>query len=1763
MNGLDMIGAVGSAVLKQRISSLEDNGSVARFMLDRLTGQQVAAIVKCLLGDADARARIHVAMPRSLVDGLGLPEEAITDERTVNLRHSATDKPVLLIANTDDDQGTSLQDVALIGAKQLIEETGPWVAAAAAGLELAENVVAEWNAALEGLAKADEWPLPHFASFVEATRRALAEEGKPLPDALGWAMPYLQLPRDSSCFAGMRERDRTIAAKWKKQFERLVGERRPLLRKERANRQLIEAEELQAQWQLVKDEVAEQVHPVVEAFIAAPPAAWTDAVGALAECEWTADGIAQVFSGLKQKKSSLAEETLQFYEDELPDRLSDTEKQYLEQLRAQRGLKEGRDEDREFFDAHRDEVSRDKSLRAKWERFVYGKAVECTDFLSGWLRVLERLQGQAGTLEGRRTIEVRTARQTKAQWREVNEDVALAFCVRYRGLPELMGPHVKWETGYLFTFEEFLTQERVRKKYRPNKSESRASLQIKFDVTLIIGQGALADKTTVQLIWSGQPGALGLELPDDLERLERRPIVRCDVARQLVGRKGSLQALALGDVSTLQPVFRKDAGSLVARGEASRDIAKAFAEALKRAVKDGNVRPEGGKEIKAAFEKFAAQYGDAIAALRRRGVAGRVLLDQAESFGVVLTKLAEHAQGDLNRRDLWQPLLAIGCVEVSGGAPAAIIAPWHPLRLASMAVKARSVAGLTRHILTAAEVNFGGSDARLFFADLQDELAEPFYPEVAVGYLGVQPELLSETSTLNDYSLMERPVRDATAPATDVDPRAAALQIKDLIIRYLHLQPHERSNMSIMLFNCDAAGLPLETVSALSTIGDEESVYCNVLVRHRDRDRLNRVYGELLEQADSDPDALVVSETSRNFMSKLRIGVMLDGGAGAQSKSVDIAFLHDVVSRQAREEWLGIDPGDVETKLLEHVPSRWSYRRVTAEDRLKATSYLACPRQPAAGWAYLDAVAAVIRRRWHEGTRHILPARQISFEDRVLKGMFEEVHGAAEWVATYDDLLDKRQLADLGVRVIRYRRQRTHGRNMIVSSTTELQLLKVLLRRRLTELSLGLGDEALGALVDKMISDAIAISGDVVLRAAKRGVSAGELIGLVLSRAIIAEEIGAGATVAWFLLDDYAQWLGQREEGIADILALSVSRDSEGRPRLKAIVSEAKYVGAPACSEARRGSQQQLRQTMLRMEDALFGDPGRLDRDMWLSRIADLLLDGVTAVGETPMLETVRDGIRQGTVSIDFRGYSHVFVSGPAAGGGIVSEQQKVADLDAGMQEVFSLDAVRDLLKAYAGGTPLLPIRSGAGELRPWEETSYRTPSPRVVWTVSVGPDETDGDAGGGAAPRPDDDGPQRGGASAAPVTPDVDGQPAAGEPAPAAEGDGLDRLIAERGGHRGGGSTADAEWLAATERKLRSALTSYGLQAKVLSSRLTPNAGLIRFQGSDRLRVEDIEARSSALLTTHGLKLVAVSPMPGEIVIAVARPSRQIVSLWEVWRRRELNRNAAGLNTSFVLGLRELDGEVLYLNLGGAFGGGQQHEPHTLIAGATGSGKSVLIQSLLLDIAATNSPQLAQIYLIDPKMGVDYSAIERLPHVQGGIIVERERAVEVMESLIGEMERRYEVFRAGGVRDLRGYNSKVDVAQRLPMIFLVHDEFAEWMMIDEYKMAVTTSVQRLGVKARAAGIHLIFAAQRPDANVMPMQLRDNLGNRLILKVASIGTSEIALGQKGAETLLGHGHLAARLNGEQGIVFAQAPFMNDEDIDRAVAGIAEGSAPVE
>lgn len=366
----------------------------------------------------------------------------------------------------------------------------------------------------------------------------------------------------------------------------------------------------------------------------------------------------------------------------------------------------------------------------------------------------------------------------------------------------------------------------------------------------------------------------------------------------------------------------------------------------------------------------------------------------------------------------------------------------------------------------------------------------------------------------------------------------------------------------------------------------------------------------------------------------------------------------------------------------------------------------------------------------------------------------------------------------------------------------------------------------------------------------------------------------------------------------------------------------------------------------------------------------------------------------------------------------------------------------------------------------------------------------------------------------------------------------------------RTGESDEDRAWLRQVEHTARTALHQFQLQAKLLRSVLTPNAALLKFQGSANLTVDQVLRRRSEFLTTYGLNLIGVQPEPGVVSLSIARPRREVVSLRALWQQWTPDWRDG--NETVLIGVREDDGELLVLSPG------DLHAPHSLIAGSTGSGKSVLMQNIILSIAATNRPDQARITLVDPKQGVDYFAFEELPHLDGGIIDRQEDALVRIRALVDEMDARYVRMRRARATNLRHYNQRAMPEDRLPTLWLIHDEFAEWMLTEEYKQDVASAVRRLGVKARAAGIHLVFAAQRPEVNVMPMQLRANLGNRLILRVDSEGTSEIALGDKGAERLLGKGHLLAKLEGTPSLVYAQVPFATPDEIDELVQLIRGG-----
>lgn len=1769
MNALDLIGKVTAAALRANLNESTQEKNTARFLLDRLTAEQVVHICAEIYKDPTLEPYFQIRIPAAMVtveqaQMYGLPESCLTEYKATYWRNAHCERQALLLANTSDDQGQSLKELTTINADMLKSYIDIWCKIASEGLSLIPQNIKHWEQALKGLEAAVPCSLMQFAEYILNTRERIENEKIPLLEALGWALPAISTPRDSGLFQTIPPQKRTHKAEWQKRFQQTKQQRTCFLEKQSPNRDILDDEELLKRFNEHKENIPALAHNAIEAFLNASPG-WSEASKAISQFEWESQGINLLFA-FKQAPPNLAEMTLEYYGLEYPNVLKPGEIDYLHQLKK-RKLKEPVDQDREFYETHREDLSGKPSLKSKWDKFIYGNAIECTDFIAGLLSVLARFIDQSERSVGKKTLHIRTHKDaSRSKWLELNSDAGLYFSTRYKGLPALLGAFATWDTHWLLKYDQLIASEKERaksaktkKKSSRNTSAAKAANELKFYIEFHYEFNGSQRKEEVQLIWRFNPFALATKLEGDLYRLRERPFVSAPVFLEPVSQKGALQTLALNNIGTFQALYRQERGTLIPAYQKDKDQGSAFEQSLKESK--GELNEPAYKAIQTAWKNFKEKYKAALDSWYEFGISQSILWEQAKSFQNLIQTLIEYASDDTSRQKLWVPIFKIGHHHV-GDRPLSIISPWHPLRMAALLVKDQQAVQLTKQLLGIEPNDF--SDTRLYFSELIQELEHPFYPEIAA-YMSSPPELLSVTETLYDYSLMERPVNDANHDDDAYeDPTEASKRIKNVIERYLELLPHEQTSLDVVLYNCDNALLPQSTIKLLSETYSESDVICQLMLRHSDRAKLTQLYRNLIETTNQDENSIIASEYTLDFMSRFRIALMPDTALNPQQfgKPADIVFLQDVISRHADIVWLPV-MNHFTPSIQEHIPPRWSKRKAQGKGEQKGSQYLACPVQPEEGQTYIRALEYLVNRSAQQiqsAESYRLPVRQIYLQDSNVKQTIEEVHRLGEWVVNYDDLLDRRQLHNFGVQVIRFQQRRTTGRNLLISSNSSLSLLQVLVRRRLEELNLQYTSEELGDLVKKLIDDANLVSGDLVLRAAKRGVFSKELVGVVLSLALLRSEIGVQEPMGVYFLDDYAAWLGQKEQRIADLLVLNPRGEGENR-KLHILVSEAKYVDASNASSSATSSANQLRDTLSRISKALYSQPACLDRELWLARFGEMLMEGLGTQQQqkdfSREAEAWRADLIQGKIPIELHGYSHVFVSGPSDFD-VESQQLPIQHTNGAIQEIFNRNSVKQLVKAYAKDAydDMIALRKSLGVNKTFETLKIsgkgehsKEPSPETEAVSKSDHKQPDNsvvnkkDPSPPELPKPIPEQKSQGDAS-------VGANLESGVWPPAYLNNWLHTHAVQ---HQ---QEDESKLLEETAQRLRNALYSYELPAKILEARLTPNSILLQLQGSDQLTLSAIEKRRSQLLTTHALNIVYLSERPGAVVISVERPKRQQISFADTLLERKVNWNHAGMNMSLLTGVKELDGQLLYLNVESGFEGLEQHAPHTLIAGATGSGKSVLLQNLLLDIALTNPPELAKICLIDPK-GVDYLHLEPLPHLGGGIIYEQEEAAHMLNQLVDEMESRYRQFREQRVNKLSDYNRAVPAELRLPAIWLVHDEFADWMMLDEYKEAVTTAVKRLGVKARAAGIHLIFAAQRPDANVFPPQLRDQLGNRLILKLESEGTSLIALGDKGAEKLLGKGHLAARMSGEPSLIYAQVPFLTSVQIEQLVSLIKQ------
>ena len=343
---------------------------------------------------------------------------------------------------------------------------------------------------------------------------------------------------------------------------------------------------------------------------------------------------------------------------------------------------------------------------------------------------------------------------------------------------------------------------------------------------------------------------------------------------------------------------------------------------------------------------------------------------------------------------------------------------------------------------------------------------------------------------------------------------------------------------------------------------------------------------------------------------------------------------------------------------------------------------------------------------------------------------------------------------------------------------------------------------------------------------------------------------------------------------------------------------------------------------------------------------------------------------------------------------------------------------------------------------------------------------------------------------------------------------------------------------------KLEEALKSFGIVATVVN--ITHGPSITRFEltletGTKVSRVTGLQ--DDIMLAMAAISIRIEAPIPGKSAIGIEIPNDvpMAVQLRGLVETKEFK---AATPLTVALG-RDIPGKPIYCDLA--------KMPHLMIAGSTGSGKSVCINSILTSILVHSSPEEVRMILVDPKV-VELSVYNGVPHLIMPVITDPKKAAGALNWAVTEMQRRYKLFEEGQVRDIKGFNEKYKndpQVEHLPLILFVIDELAELMMVAAKE--VETYISRLAALARAAGIHLLIATQRPSVDVITGVIKANIGSRIAFAVTSGVDSRTILDSVGAEKLLGKGDmLYAPMSAPQPIR-GQGAFLKDEEVEVIVS----------
>ncbi|MCK9418172.1 MAG: DNA translocase FtsK 4TM domain-containing protein [Nitrospirae bacterium] len=348
----------------------------------------------------------------------------------------------------------------------------------------------------------------------------------------------------------------------------------------------------------------------------------------------------------------------------------------------------------------------------------------------------------------------------------------------------------------------------------------------------------------------------------------------------------------------------------------------------------------------------------------------------------------------------------------------------------------------------------------------------------------------------------------------------------------------------------------------------------------------------------------------------------------------------------------------------------------------------------------------------------------------------------------------------------------------------------------------------------------------------------------------------------------------------------------------------------------------------------------------------------------------------------------------------------------------------------------------------------------------------------------------------------------------------------------------------------LQHKLQDFDIQGRITQVYPGPVVTMFEFEPAPGVKVSRIVNLSDDLaLAMKAGSVRIVAPLPGKAAVGIEVPNntRETVYFRQILETPEYQSNKSKLK--IPLGKDIFGASVI---------GSIDKMPHMLVAGATGSGKSVAINSIILAILYNARPSEVRLALIDPKM-LELSVYEGIPHLLSPVVTQSKKAAETLRAIVAEMDRRYRTLSEKGNKNIDSYNKAVPEAERLPYIVVIIDELADLMMT--VAREVEDSVMRLAQMARAAGIHLIVATQRPSVDVITGLIKANLPARISFQVSSKTDSRTILDANGAENLLGMGDMLFQPPGSSHIIRAHGCFVSEAEIKRVVEFVKKQGKP--